>query len=336
MNQIRENAPVLAGDIGGTKTLLQLLEVRPEGRRVLHEHQYASADFEDFADVLRHFLQAAAVRRLAAPGAACIGVAGPVQDGRARVTNLSWQLDARRLAAACAIDQLHLINDFQAIGYGLEGLSPAELHSLQAGQPVARGARVVIGAGTGLGEGALYWQEDHYDILASEGGHADFAPADEVQLELLQYLRQRESHVCYDVILSGRGIHHIFCFLRDRGRGRQTAELAATIAAGDPAAAISAAADTGDVLAAQTLRLFCAIYGAQAGNLALTVVARGGVYVAGGIAPRIISWLQGGEFMRAFVNKGKMTELMRSLPVQVVLNPKVGVLGAALYAARHR
>jgi len=327
---------VLTGDIGGTKTLLQVADVYPNQYKILYEREYRSADYAEFTLLLKEFLHEAAGANAMILGGACIGVAGPVKDNCAQVTNLPWVLDGAQLAKDTGISLVSLINDFQAIGYGLDNLSADEIYTLQATEPVAHGPRVVIGAGTGLGEGVVHWHNDHYRILPSEGGHTDFAPADDLQVEFLQYLRRQQSPVCYDIVLSGRGIHNIYNFLRDTGRAEELPETQAAISAGDPAAVISGAAQTGnDTLAAQALDMFCAIYGSQAGNLALTAVASGGVYIAGGIAPKIIDKLADGTFMTAFHRKGKMAQLMTTLPVYVVMNPKVGVIGAAMYAHRH-
>ncbi len=326
---------VLTGDIGGTKTFLQVADIYPNQYKVIYEREYRSADYAEFTPLLKEFLHEAAGKADLILGSACIGVAGPVSDNCAQVTNLEWRLDAAQLSKDTGIATVKLINDFQAIGYGLDGMSGQELHTLQEGKPLHHGPRVVIGAGTGLGEGVIYWHEDGYRILPSEGGHTNFAPADDLQVEFLQYLRRHEATVCYDIVLSGRGLHNMYKFLRDTGKAEESPALRDAIPVGDPAEVISRAALAGnDALAVQALDLFCAIYGAQAGNLALTTVASGGVYVAGGIAPKIIDKLADGGFMRAFHAKGKMSELMTTLPVYVVLNPKVGVIGAALYACR--
>lgn len=318
---------LLAGDIGGTKTLLRLFET---GGGVLAEQRFDSASFASLEQVVGEFLSGFPSRPLAA---ACFGVAGPVQGGRANITNLPWRIDEASIAAKCHIPQVRLINDFQAVAYGIEALETQDIATLQAGAAQECGVRAVIGAGTGLGEGFMVWLGGRYEALSSEGSHADFAPVDALQIELLRYLAARYGHVSYERLLSGPGLVNIFEFLRDSRNHQATAGLQTAMKAGDPAAAISAfAMSSKDGLAVDALDLFARIYGAEAGNLALKVLARGGVYIAGGIAPQIIGKLKEGEFLRAFADKGRFAGLLRNIPVHVVLNPKVGLLGAARVA----
>jgi glucokinase len=318
---------LLAGDIGGTKTLLRLFEA---GGGVLAERRFDSASYASLNQIIAAFLGDFPSLSLAA---ACFGVAGPVEGGRADITNLPWQIDGASITAEFHIPQVRLINDFQAVAYGIEALEPQDMATLQAGKPQEYGVRAVIGAGTGLGEGFMVWQGDYYEAFPSEGSHADFAPVDEVQIELLRYLAARYGHVSYERMVSGPGLVNIFEFLRD-GRGQQaTSELQSAMKAGDPAAAISDFAMGGkDDLAVSALDLFVRIYGAEAGNLALKVLARGGVYIAGGIAAQVMGKLEGGEFLRAFADKGRFAGLLGDIPVHVVLNPKVGLMGAAQVA----
>ena len=320
---------LLAGDIGGTKTLLQLFEA---GGSVLAERRFDSAAFASLEQVVAAFLGDFPSFPLAA---ACFGVAGPVDGGRASITNLPWQIDAAAISVEFRIPQVRLINDFQAVAYGIESLESRDMATLQAGVPQEHGVRAVIGAGTGLGECFMVWQGGHYSIFPSEGSHADFAPVDAQQIDLLRYLAARYGHVSYERLLSGTGLVNTFEFLRD-SQGRQaTAELQSAIKAGNPAAAISGCAMGGkDELAVSALDLFARIYGAEAGNLALKVLARGGVYIAGGIAPQIMGKLEDGTFLRAFADKGRFVGLLKDIPVHVVLNPKVGLMGAARVAER--
>ena len=319
----------LAGDVGGTKTLLRLFEA---GGGVLAERRFDSASFPSLEQVVAGFLRDSP---FLTPASACFGVAGPVEGGRANITNLPWQIDEESIAAEFRIPQVRLINDFQAVAYGIEALESWDLATLQAGTPQECGVRAVIGAGTGLGEGFMVWQGSYYAALPSEGSHADFAPTDALQIELLRHLAERYGHVSYERLLSGPGLVNIFEFLRD-SRGQQiTAELQSAMKDGDPAAAISAFAMGGkDALAMSALDLFACIYGAEAGNLALKVLARGGVYIAGGIAPQIMGKLEDGDFLRTFAGKGRFAGLMREIPIHVVLNPKVGLMGAARVAER--
>lgn len=323
---------VLAGDIGGTKTLLQLCRFSSGGEcRIIHEERYDSKAHGGLAPLLRAFMNAAS--SAAVPAAACFGVAGPVEGRRAGLTNLPWQIDAAEISREFGIPAVRLINDFEAIGYGIEALVPGDLVTLQEGKAGGNLNRVVIGAGTGLGVGLLVWRGDGYEVLASEGGHVDFAPQDDLQIGLWRHLSQQFGHVSYERLLSGGGLFHIYSFLRDSGRV-ESPELRLAMQAGDPAATIAGFALRGeDPLAMLALDTFTAIYGAQAGNLALTMLAGGGVYVAGGIAPKIIDRIKEGGFMRAFLNKGRYANFMATVPVHVVMNQKAGLLGAARCAA---
>jgi len=323
---------VLAGDVGGTKVLLQVAEIEGDALRVVAETRVESAAYDGLASIIVACLDAA--RTESAIDAACFGIAGPVMsDGErqsAKVTNLPWVIERDAIARLLGTSRVRLINDFQALGYGIEGLSGADVVTLQAGREQPRAPRAVLGAGTGLGQGILFWHGDHYEAIATEGGHVDFAPTDALQQELLTHLAARFGRVSYERILSGPGIVNLYSFLCDRA-GRPIA----TASAVDPAAAITEAALAGtDPIAVQTLTLFARIYGAQAGNVALSVLAHGGVYIGGGIAPKILPALTNGEFMRAFRDKGRMGALLVEMPVRVITNPRVGLLGAMLVARR--
>jgi len=339
---------MLCADIGGTKTWLQIAR-RPAsagGPEVVFQRRYVSGRYADFDTLLAEFLDAAAQAGVAAPTVACIGVAGPVDTVGAghqcaRVTNLPWRLDSHALAQRFGLSRCRLINDFQAAGYGLDALGADDRLVLQEGRPVAHGPRVVIGAGTGLGQALLVWTRvgqggGYYEVLPSEGGHGDFAPAGPLQRELLGFVAARQPRVCVEDVLSGRGLVNVYRFLADKWPRRASAALAAVLDTDDAPAAISGAAlaPEPDALASDALDLFVAIYGTQAGNLALTCLASGGVYIAGGIAPRIPSRLQAGGFMAAFRDKGPMSALMAGIPVTVVLDAQLGLKGAALAAAR--
>lgn len=321
---------VLAGDIGGTKTLLQIVDVTADHYKVLYEQRFESQRYDDFSVLAQTFLSSAPHSAITAIEDACLAVAGPVESGKtgqhAKVTNLPWHMEARPLAAMLHLPRLLLINDFQAVGYGVDALSRDDLVVLQAGQCQPHAPRLILGAGTGLGVAQMIWQAGRYHVIPSEGGHADFAPADEMQMALLRYLQSRYSHVSYDRILCGPGLMNIYNFLREHASGVPPLEIA------QDAAAISAAAGT-DPVAHAALDMFVSIYGAQAGNLALFNLASGGVYIGGGIAPKILPYLEAGGFMRAFSSKGRMAELMSSLPVSVITHAKVGVMGAARAAA---
>jgi len=327
---------ILAGDIGGTKTLLQIAECDASRCRAVREQRFDSGAYASLATIIRDFFRDERAKEIEA---ACFGVAGPVKHlasgQHVKVTNLPWEIDSQSLASEFGFPHARLINDFQAVGYGIEALGEHDLVVLQRGEAVPRGPRAVIGAGTGLGQGILVWDRDHYEPIATEGGHASFGPNDELQIELTRYLLQNCGRASYERVLSGHGLVRLYAFLKERGETPESAALAQAMQKDDPAAAITRAALEGnDRLAIQALDLFVDIYGAQAGNLALTAGATGGVYIGGGIAPKIIARLTDGRFMRAFCNKGKMTPYVTAVPVQVVTNAQVGLIGAAVAASR--
>ena len=336
---------IVAGDIGGTKTLLQICRVQRDeraqlsGYTVLAEQRYDSAVYADFGDMLQEFLAQHAQYR-AEIRIACFGIAGPIKAGVARVTNLPWLIEAEKLQRECAIPRIKLINDFQAIGFGIEGLSIEDVVTLQVGSPLEKGVRAVIGAGTGLGEGFLVWEQDHYQAYPSEGGHVDFGPVNAEQLELLRYWQERGMSLTYEQLVSGPGLENIFKFVvhyyQEHYQQKPGASLLAALEHGDAAAVIAQYAITEqDALARKALDMFVQIYGAQAGNLALTTMAQGGVYIAGGIAAKILDKMTDGVFLESFSRKGKMSHLMPGFPVHVITNPQVGLIGAVLVAARN-
>lgn len=328
---------ILAGDIGGTKTLLQLLDVSERRQVMVQEHRYDSHQYEDLLPMVQDFLAQAALSSL--PDTACFGVAGPVtetpQGQQANITNLPWQLDSERLSTALGIPRLRLINDFMAIGYSIEALKDSDLTVLHHADPIERAPRMVLGAGTGLGTAQLLWCGHGYEVFASQGGHADFAPGDEQQLALLQYLLQHREHVAYEDVLSGPGLVRIYQFMRQAHPYDEPAELTRQMQNGDAAAAVAQfALEHGDENARRALTMFADIYAAQAGNLALINLAYGGVYLAGGIAPKVLPVLDTQRVRDAFTRKGKMSALMQDIPLYVIRNTKAGVLGAAQAAQR--
>ncbi|HEC19810.1 MAG TPA: glucokinase [Gammaproteobacteria bacterium] len=339
---------ILAGDIGGTKTWLQIAECDPSdaGRcRVLYEKRYASADFPHFDELLNSFMQSVQQQGLSLPVQGCIGVAGPVEsdnagNDHAKVTNLPWRLNGPTLAAQHGLARLRLINDFQAVAYGLETLEENELMILQPGEKVeGRAPMAVIGAGTGLGQALLVWEGDtedgFYTVIPSEGGHADFAPGNQTQRELLDYLAQRQPRVSVEDVLSGRGLVNIYHHLVQQNPQQVDVSIQQAMAEGDAAAVLgNAGLSAPDSLAGQALGVFVSAYGTQAGNYALTCMASGGVYIAGGIGEKIRACFRGEEFVKAFRDKGPMQSYMCSIPVKLVLNPQVGLQGAALLASR--
>ncbi|OFZ95912.1 MAG: glucokinase [Betaproteobacteria bacterium RBG_19FT_COMBO_58_11] len=316
---------VLAGDVGGTKTLLALAHWDAGQLRIEREARFITGDYTALTPMVREFLDGAT------PRAACFGLACPISGRRIKLTNREFWIDADEIAHDCGIAHVRLLNDFAAIGYGLDALAAGELEILQSGSIRPQAPRALLGAGTGLGQAILVWQNDRYEVLSTEGGHADFAPMDEIQIELWRALGAQYGHVSYERLLSGQGLHDIFHHLA--ATRSPTPELLAALQDADPAAIISEfGLSRRDPVAAETLELFARIYGQQAGNLALTTLAEGGVYIAGGIAPKLIQQLKAGGFMQAFRAKGRYREWLSDLRVAVVMNPKAGLLGAALAA----
>lgn len=288
-----------------------------------------SAEFESLEAVVRRFLADGPSPPIAA---ACFGVAGPVVDGRCTTTNLPWKLDEPSLSLAIPARRVRLLNDLEAAAHGVPTLPPRDLLPLQAGQ-ARKGTMVLIAAGTGLGEAILAWDGARHVPIASEGGHAEFGPRNDLQVELLRFLQKEFGHVSYERLVSGPGLHNIYRFLRDTGHAAEPLWLRDRIASGDPGAAVSELGLAGtDPLCSAALDLFVSVYGAEAGNLALKALALGGVFVGGGIAPRIRAKLADGRFLAAFRDKGRYSELMASIPVHLVVNPRAPLLGAATVA----
>lgn len=347
-------AQLLAGDAGGTKTILRLVDAEPTATGVrlksLYEERYISAEFCGLTPMVRQFLKEATIDLgyTPAPGTACFSIAGPVINNTCNLTNLSWLLDSAELQQDLHIEKISLINDFVAVGYGIAGLEPADLCTLQKGEPNADAPIGVIGAGTGLGEGFLLRHGGGYRVYGSEGGHTDFAPRNELEFQLLKYLREKMNltRVSVERVVSGMGIVAIYQFLRDRQTVTESPDVAEAIRtwereAGipeksvDPGAVIAiAAAEAGDLLCKKTMETFVELYGAEAGNLALKLLPYGGLYIAGGIAAKNLPLLESGIFLRAMNDKGRMRPLVERIPVHVILNQKVGLIGAALCASR--
>ena len=326
---------ILVGDVGATKTVLQLIETVTGVPQLRFERRYADSEFADFDRLLARFLREAVEQ---GPGAgplalAVLGVAAPVSAERVTLTNRSWTIDAPGLAAAFGIGRVRLINDFAAAAHGIGMLADSDLLTLQRGEAVERAPRLVLGAGTGLGIAYLIWQGARYEIVAGEGGNACFAPSSELLADLWRHLQQRSGHVRVEDVVSGAGLANIYAFLRERGAAPESPQLAQALDREDQPAAIAAfAMERGDALAGLALDVFIEAYGATAGDHALAVMARGGVYVAGGIAPRIIERVQRGGFLSAFQAKGRFKPAMESIPLRVVMNERLGLLGAAAVA----
>jgi glucokinase len=322
---------VLAGDIGGTKTALALFEQREHGLVLAREDTLPSRAFASLEAAIERFLSAGA--RPPSLATVCLGVAGPVVDGRCVATNLPWIIDERALAAAIPAERVRLLNDLEAAAHGVLSLPEAELRALQPGTG-RRGHMVLIAAGTGLGEALIVQDGERRIVIASEGGHADFAPRDDVEEDLLRFLRKEFGRVSLERILSGPGLHNVYRFLRDTSWAKESQEVADRMRAGDPSAVVTEMALAGrDAMCAKALDIFVSVYGAEAGNLALKTMAVGGVYVGGGIAPRILPRLTTGAFVAAFRDKGRLAALMDTMPIHVALNPRAPLLGAAKVAS---
>jgi glucokinase len=322
---------IVAGDMGGTHTRLALVEKDDQQRfRIREQETFPSVRYQGLEYVVQEFLS----KRNLAVSRACVGVAGPVKSGRCAAMNLPWVIEAQRVAAVANIEHVAVINDLEASAYGIPCLGPEDLVTINPGAPEAIGNGAVVSAGTGLGEAGMYWDGKQFHPFATEGGHTDFAPRNPLEFDLYQDLLKLYDHVSYERIVSGPGLVNIYRFLRDTGRGEEPAWLTAEMAQRDAAACISNAALAGrSPLCEQALDVFLELYGAEAGNMALKVMARGGVWLGGGIVVKVLERLQAsGGFMRAFTDKGRLRQLMQNIPVRVILNDATALLGAARYA----
>ena len=321
---------ILAGDIGGTNARLACFQSRNGHLDVVSERTFPSREHKEFGEIVVQFLDEPGPR----PEVACFGIAGPVRNGRVETSNLPWVIEQAQLARQIHLPDTLLINDLEAIAWGIAALTAADLVTLNRGSSAAVGNQAVIAPGTGLGEAGLFWDGARHHVFACEGGHTDFAPQADLEIELLRFLQARWEHVSYERILSGPGLVNVYEFLRDHGCGKESPAFAAALQNGDPAAAISRAALQGaDSLAEKALDLWISVYGAEAANLALKVMATGGLFLAGGISPKILPKLKRPLFMQAFLHKGRLRPLMEAIAVQVVTNEKAGLLGAARCAA---
>jgi glucokinase len=345
---------ILAGDIGGTNARLAYFQPQNGSLRLISERVYPSREYSDLGEIVSKFLADTASR----PEVACFGIAGPVQNGRVETSNLPWIIEQAGLAKQIRLPATLLINDLEANAWGIgalraEDLVPLNRVEASVGNPAvgnpavgnpavgnpavgnpAAGNQAVIAPGTGLGEAGLYWNGSDHEVYACEGGHTDFAPQGDLQIELLRFLASRHQHVSYERILSGPGLVNVYEFLREKGGGDEPAEFAGKLAEGDAAAEISRSAlDGTNRLAEQALDLWISVYGAEAGNLALKAMATGGIFLGGGISPKILSKLTGPVFMDSFLAKGRMRALLERISVQVITNDKAALLGAARCAA---
>jgi len=328
---------ILAGDVGGTKVHLALYAFGGGQLQSVREEKFPAAEFASLDLVVKQFLSAAAwhdAARVPEISAACFGCPGPVRDGRLKLTNLPWTLDVRDLRASLGIEHIFLINDLEANAYGIPELRPDAIHTLHPGDASTVGHRGLISAGTGLGEALLIWNGKHHVPVPSEGGHCDFAARNEREIALLEYLRKTlKGRVSFERVVSGLGIKNVYAFLKDDQKMEEPVWLRERIATEDPNAVIGTCAEDGSSeLCYETMQIFSAAFGAEAGNIALKILAMGGMYLGGGIAPKILKTLSSGAFMEAFLDKGRLSPLLESIPVRVILDDTCALLGAAAYA----
>jgi glucokinase len=331
---------ILAGDVGGTKVHLALYSFDSGKLKALREQKFPAHGFANLDDVVKRFLGAEGDRPAENKdeiAAACFGCPGPVRDGHLKLTNLPWTLDARDLQASLGIQHIFLINDLEANGYGIPELAPKSIFTLHSADGAAVGHRGLVSAGTGLGEALLIWDGKLHRPIPSEGGHCDFAARNDREIALLQYLRRTlNGRVSFERVVSGLGIKNIYSYLRDVEKLYEPQWLKDRLAAEDPNAVIGACAEDGSSsICFETMKMFAAAYGAEAGNVALKVLAMGGLYLGGGIAPKILKTLQNGAFVQAFLDKGRLSPLLQSIPVRVILDDTCALLGAAAYAELH-
>ena len=322
---------ILAGDIGGTKTNLALFEIKKEELACVVQEQFFNKEFSNLSDMFSAFKEKYATEKIEA---ASFGVAGPVIDGYCHITNLSWDISRDMLKAHWNTDKVYLLNDLEATAYGMLYVKEDQFEDLNPEGQVIDGNRAVIAAGTGLGEAMLFYDGKNYHPVASEGGHSDFAPLSEQQDDLLKWMRQRyPEHVSYERILSGAGIALLYDFLLETGRQKEPREIFRGAKGKDRSAVITDhALHRQDPLCMEVLSLFSEIYGAEAGNLALKTLSRGGVYIGGGIAPKILSEMTKEHFMKSFLSKGRFNGILQEMQVKISLYPETAVLGAAHYA----
>ena len=327
---------ILAGDVGGTKVDLVLCKFDNGQLQTVHEHKYHARDFPGLVQIVEAFL-VECKQTLGQPVdvlAACFGVPGPVRHGRLKLTNLPWILDSDQLRVDLKVDHVFLINDLEANGYGIAELTPDQILVLSKGDPAAEGNRGLIAAGTGLGEAILVWNGHSHLPMASEGGHSDFAARNEEEIGLLRYLQKIVGgRVSSERVISGLGLANVYAYCRDVKGLEEPQWLKDRMREEDPNAVIGELGESGaSELCVETLNIFVSAYGAEAGNLALKILSVGGMYVGGGIAPKLLKKMQDGTFMKAFTDKGRLSDLLVQTPVRLILESRAALMGAAAYA----
>jgi glucokinase len=322
-------AMILAGEIGATGTRLAAFEKEGSRLQLVVEKTYMSQEHSSLSEIIAAFIKAEGI----AAHSACFGVAGPVRRGRSKISNLPWVIDSRDLAKQLKLDSVGMINDLEAYAYGIDGLDSKDFVMLNPGSEDAEGNRAVISARTGLGVAGLYWDGYRHHPFACEGGHSDFAPRNALEMELLAYLQKKYGRISYERLLSGPGIKNIYDFLRDAHKADEPQWLKDQIAAAqDPPAVISQLAQEGKAaICDQTLSIFVSIYGAETGNCALNFLSTGGIFIGGSVAAKNVPKMKDPIFMESFLDKGRMVDLLKEIPVTIVLNDDSGIIGAARY-----
>jgi glucokinase len=320
---------ILAGDIGGTKSNIATFKIVGGSLSLVRSQRYQSAGYPGLGAIIREYLGKEDPRFLAG----CFGVPGPVHEGRAKPTNLSWGVDAAEISEEFEIPRVSVLNDLEANAYGISHLTASDFAIVQKGAPDAEGNRCVVSPGTGLGQAGLFWDGKRHRVWACEGGHTDFGPRNALEIALLEYLMKQFGHVSPERIVSGMGIENIYKFLRETGRGKELPSVAAEMKNTDPNVVISRYAASGECpMCVQTLEIFVGCLGAEASNMALKAMATGGVYLGGGIPTKLLARIQSVGFLHAFNDKGRLSSLMEAIPVLVILNDQTALLGAAHYA----
>jgi glucokinase len=320
---------ILAGEIGATRTRLAAFDTEGNKLQLVVEKTYMSQEQGGLAEIITGFIKTEGIP----VHSACFGVAGPVTAGRSKISNLPWTIDRRELASQLKLDSVGLINDLEAYAYGIDALNSKDFITLSKGVEDAEGNRAVISARTGLGVAGMYWDGFRHHPFACEGGHADFAPRNKLDMELLTYLQGKHGRVSCERILSGPGIKNIYDFLRDTKKVDEPPDLREQMSqAPDPPALISKLAAEGkSPICDQTMSLFVTIYGAETGNCALYFMSTGGIFIGGSIAAKNVNKMKDPAFMKSFLDKGRMTPLLQQMPVKIVLNDDSGIIGAARY-----